>query len=328
MRKRNVFIIIGFLIFFGIAFLTYEKVFNDDNQVSDIGAASVDGVSVWVDPSLAALKQLPVSEIYFELSHYNGLFGSGDNFTNIYRLTNDGKVTRLYSDLHSDMVINYPCGSGGARAGLVLIANNRAFAVGTLRDPDSFHIDCPRNQNIYELYLDGTNRYKFIAKAQGGGYTIADPFIDHSGAQIGYLGAEGDNRKTQIVLQDTKSGKILNEIPVSKYENNADTSLASVGWLDDDKTLFFSVETADPTPSPLDGYYSVDLQTQKITKLPGPPEAVTQMDRIADYHGNIVFLLKNNKGVQIHVNRDIDSMGHPISVFSVLGDGIRMVSIN
>ena len=92
--------------------------------------------------------------------------------------------------------------------------------------------------SVYELALDGSNRYrKLFEIQQQGDYFSAGLFIRPSGTKIGYAGAVQEH--VTIFIHDVATGKLLQRVDTTKL--CGDCFVVSMGWLADEQRLFFTL---------------------------------------------------------------------------------------
>ena len=124
----------------------------------------------------------------------------------------------------------------GSIQGSMVVAGSKAYASG--REPG-----VGGRTSVYELALDGSNKYRKLFEIQQPGESFAALlFISPSGTKIGYQGALG--QKEMIFIHDAATGKLLQSLDITNL--CPDCIYITMGWLADEKRLFL-----------LDGTYTV-----------------------------------------------------------------------
>jgi len=126
----------------------------------------------------------------------------------------------------------------------------------------------PGNGYLYELSIDGSNRFRRICPVRGE-ESLGEIFVDSTGAKIGYLNRL--NRKQYVFLHDVISGRLLSQIDLT--DTLLDCYVSSIGWIPRCEKLYFSLETGDDHVTSEASYgrvgtYLMDRDGQQVKKLP------------------------------------------------------------
>jgi len=223
-----------------------------------------------VDPSLDALKTVHMPKIFYQIYKTENSSVNTDFEAKIYSIVpSKGTNELIFSDLETPIIIGYRCGGGGASGGIIATANGRFFAIGIERNYSNIHThrDCPKHQQIYELYVDGTNKVKKVADIYSGETSVSEFFLSPNADRVGYFETEGKSESKIIVIHDTNSGKIVKKIPLDKYKEK-ESYFTQAGWLPDGNRIFFNqIPEGESDAHPKDGGYILDLTTDKIEKI-------------------------------------------------------------
>lgn len=125
--------------------------------------------------------------------------------------------------------------------------------------------------SIYELFIDGTNRFRKVCEVMGTQYPTM-MCIDPAGTRIGYLNySDKACRKPTLFIHYTLSEKLLNKIELS--EIFLDCFVSSIGWLTNGSRLFFTLDTGDVHVTSEESYKRVGTYLMKgngtdLVKLP------------------------------------------------------------
>ena len=129
----------------------------------------------------------------------------------------------------------------------MVVGGGKAYASGIEREwrtgptPGVYSV----RPSVYELTLDGSNRYRKLFEIQQQGEFNGDAgvsfaanlFISPSGTKIGYAGTV--KQKVTIFIHDAVTGKLLQSLDTTNLCR--DCSEISMGWLADEKRLFFTL---------------------------------------------------------------------------------------
>jgi len=97
-----------------------------------------------------------------------------------------------------------------------------------------------RANAIYEFALDSPGKYRKILDLPPG-ERVDKLAVSSDGATLAYASLTG--RGLTLFVHDVKSGRLLHHVDMMKIIG--DCNLARLGWLPDNQTLFFTLETGD-----------------------------------------------------------------------------------
>lgn len=125
----------------------------------------------------------------------------------------------------------------GSFQGSMVVAGGKAYASGIEREWQTGPTPGANGwrPSVYELTLDGSNKYrKLFEIQQPGDYFAALLFISPSGTKIGYPGAVG--QKEMVFIHDAATGKLLQSFDITNL--CPDCPYITMGWLADERRLF------------------------------------------------------------------------------------------
>jgi len=186
-----------------------------------------------------------------------------------------GKQRLVFSDADSSLVL---MPGGGQERGSSGAAGGRIFAEGVLPGQTMAHtwylyLAAPA---IYELSTDGSGQARKVLDLESSPQRtdFSDLFFNSSGTELGNI-SHPDNDNWYVVIHDTASGKLLQK---SKLVVGGLAAPDRIGWMRDDKRIFFEVIISgdDPeaqwiTPNSPVGTYVLDASAGTTERL--APEA-------------------------------------------------------
>lgn len=183
--------------------------------------------SVLLGCMLAA--RLPAEErLVYALTHS----AAGERTTEVFSLSPEGQAPSiLFSDAASPVQLAFLPRSGLASLQMA-VAGNRMFAPGTERPSRSG----ARGTAIYEFSLDGPGRYRKILDLPAG-ERVDQLIVDRGGTKLAYLSLSANN--LTVFVHDVATGNLQHRLIMSKIAGGC--TIDSLGWLPDDKTLFFTL---------------------------------------------------------------------------------------
>jgi hypothetical protein len=140
----------------------------------------------------------------------------------------DGKQRLLFSDVGPRFEILTPANNS------LVVAGGKAYVRGQERGwrgaPTPGVYSTPKA--IYELSLDGSNKYRKILEVDDG-FSSGTFFVNHAGTKLGYLLYQ--NGKYSLAIYDTATGKLLHVWDANHVFKNhcPDCIEQGVGWLSD-----------------------------------------------------------------------------------------------
>jgi len=155
---------------------------------------------------------------------------------------------------------------------------------------------------IYELFIDGTNRFKKVCEVMGT-QCPSMMCIDPTGRRIGYLNySEKARTKSTLFIHSTLSGKLLNKVDLS--EILLDCFVSSIGWLADGNRLFFTLDTGDVHVTSEESYEKVGAYLMKedgtdLVKLPQSLILFPEKKGFSDQPGGAQFIGQLSDGTYI-----------------------------
>lgn len=216
----------------------------------------------------AASRRAHPPDYYDPRSVPNNLLRLRNYFkTDIYLVSMaDAKTSRVFSDEGPYFEIIPPGMFGGP--GAMVVAENKAYAVGIERGGDSVARIYSGRPAVYELALDASNKYRKLFEIQSAHYAAAPLFISPSGTKIGYLSVL--NEHNVVFIHDVATGALLKSWDVTNlFRRCFDCSIASVGWLADGNRLFFSLDFGEQSgPQSELGTYVVSEDGGVLDRLP------------------------------------------------------------
>ena len=153
--------------------------------------------------------------------------------TEIFSVTMaDTKLSLVFSD--EGPYFEIIPGSFRSIPGSMVVGAGKAYASGIERTPGVGDW----RPSVYELALDGSNKYHKLFEIQREGeYFAAQPlFISPSGTKIGYEGSM--NQKGMIFIHDAVTGKLLQSVDITNL--CPDCAYITIDWLADEKRLLLN----------------------------------------------------------------------------------------
>ena len=174
----------------------------------------------------------------------------------IYSMHADGKEIRpIFSDEHTSIMLLNRRGMPGHPGEVLVSSKNKIFAhaVEKRLNPGRWYAS---KASIYELYGDGSNRFRKILAVMGE-QSLAEMFVNPAGTRIGYLNYLG--QKPFIFIHDAERGKLLHQIDVSQIF--IDCFATAIGWLPNGDRIFFSLDTGDVHTTSEESYRRIGAYT-------------------------------------------------------------------
>jgi len=188
--------------------------------------------------------------------------------TQIFSADADKKESKLvFSDENTSLSLLAKRGMPSNPADVLVSSKNKVFAHAVERslDKDKWYNS---KASIYELYMDGRNQFRKVFDVLGE-QSLSEMFVNPAGTKIGYINYL--DQKTFIFIHETNTGKLLNEIDVSKIFLDCFTS--SIGWMPDGNSLYFTLVTGDEHVTSEESYkkvgsYLIKDDGKDLVKLP------------------------------------------------------------
>jgi hypothetical protein len=256
-------------------------------------------VACWIVPA-AAWAQSGESVVYSVTTGdtRSGIAADKTQFskTEIFAVDPEtGKPRLVFSDADSALVL---MPGGGQRRGASGAAGGRIFAEGASLGQTTAHgvylyLGAPA---IYELSTDGSGQARKVLDLGSNrpSADFSDLFFNSSGTELGNIN-HPDNDNWYVVIHDTASGKQLQK---SKLVVGGLAVPARIGWMRDDKRIFFGVieggddpEASWTTPNSPVGTYVLDAGAGTTERL--APEAslhprIAGMDPSGDFPATFI----------------------------------------
>jgi hypothetical protein len=157
-----------------------------------------------------------------------------------------GKQRLVFSDASSPFFL---------MKGSIAAAGGRVFAAGILPVQTAAHtphFDPAAPAAIYELSIDGSGQSRKISDIRRGGQGVncGTEFLNSSGSELGSINPiEG---RFYLVVCDSATGNLVRkaELKYGPVERKGWRfgSVRSIGWMADDKRIFFTIELAGDSP--------------------------------------------------------------------------------
>jgi len=238
-------------------------------------------VACWIVP--AAVRAQSRESVVYSVTTRNTPSGLATDKTQLSKTEifaldpETGKQRLVFSDADSPLFL---MPGGGQRIGASGAAGGRIFAEGVLvMQPPLRHtpyFDPGAAAAIYELSTDGSGQARKVLDLGSNQprADFSDLFLNSSGTELGNLN-HPDNDHWYVVIHDTAAGKLLQK---SELVVGGLGVPARIGWMQDDKRIFFAVDIAgdDPeafwtTPNSPVGTYVLDASAGTTARL--APEA-------------------------------------------------------
>jgi hypothetical protein len=235
----------------------------------------------------------------------------------------NGERKVVFSDEHSDIVLLPPHNSYVNE--VMVTASGHLFARGISRSrypgglyEGSCWRGCSTRASIYELTVDGSNKYRKLFDIEGEQHLndVRRLFANELGTKIGYVNMIGE--ETYLFVHDSKSGSLLHRTSLSKFL--LDCFVFNIGWLKDGK-VFLNVDTIMSPKCEskgLPGNYVMTEDGETVKRIPSKLAAMPTDSRIpnrpypmiGEFQDSYLFQShswtnnpsRNNKGFLIGVN--------------------------
>lgn len=188
--------------------------------------------------------------------------------TKIYSLDPVGGESHLiFSDENSTILLLPRRGMPGHPGEVLVSSKNRVFAhaVEKRLRPGRWY---PHKASVYELSVDGSHQARKIFDVIGE-QSLAEIFVDSSGTKIGYINFL--DKETFVFIHHAQTGKLLHKINANGIF--LDCFVSTIGWLPNEKRLYFTLDTGDVHVTSNDSYkkrgaYIINEDGTGLTKLP------------------------------------------------------------
>lgn len=171
--------------------------------------------------------------------------------TQIFSINLTNKENKLvFSDENSSIALSVGSNVPGIRKGQFVTSKKKLYGYAIKRNIEIGYDSSLRpiylyrfgtKSSIYEVFIDGTNRFRKVCDVMGTQYPIMI-FIDPTGTRIAYLNYSDEGCKKQtLFIHHTLSGKLFNKMELA--EIFLDCFAVNIGWLPDGERLFFSLDT-------------------------------------------------------------------------------------
>ncbi len=187
--------------------------------------------------------------------------------TQIFSLDPDNRENKLvFSDENTPIALSERPNVEGQ----IFTSKNRLYAFSKTRTIEIGHDSSwrpfyyyrfGRTHSIYEVFLDGTNRFRKVSDVIGTQYPRM-MIIDPADNRISYLNyADKACKKPTLYTHGTTSGRLYNKIELA--EIFLDCFATNIGWLPEGERLFFTLDTGDVHVTSEESYQRVGTYVMK-----------------------------------------------------------------
>jgi hypothetical protein len=201
--------------------------------------------------------------------------------TQLFTINPDNKKNELvFSDENASIALWVSRYYAGIGKGEFVTSKNRLYGCAIERSIDTghdssfrpiYHYRFGMTRSIYELFSDGTNRFRKVCDVMGTQYP-RKMSMDPTGTRICYLNySDAACKKPTLYIHEVLSGKLMAKTELA--EIFLDCFATNIGWMPDGVRLFFTLDTGDVHMTSEESYQRVGTYLMKedgmeVTRLP------------------------------------------------------------
>jgi len=201
--------------------------------------------------------------------------------TQIFSIDPDNKEIELvFSDENSSIVLSVGSNVPGIGKGVFVTSGKKLYGFAVEKTIEIgydssgrpiYYYRFGRKTFIYELLVDGTNRFRKICEVMGTQYPT-EMFIDPTGTRISYLNySDKACQRPALFIHYALGGELLHKVELGKIF--LDCFATNIGWLPDGEKIFFTLDTGAVGVTSEESYQRVGTYLMKedsteVTRFP------------------------------------------------------------